>query len=465
VDQEEYETATASMVEAAGLAAQRCGELMGRMAPVFARREPRLQAGKYVQGLMEDLPRKNGWTLAEAAGDATPDRMQRLLNHASWNVHTAMGVVRDFVVEHLADPDAGPGMAVAVLDETGQEKKGEHTAGVKRQYVGCAGQVANAINVVYCTYATARGHAQVGARLYLPREWADDTHDGYDAARRERAGIPDSVQFKTKPQLAVDILTDLHDAGALPPWVTGDEVYGRDKALRSYCENRDVGYVLGVPCSFPITLTSRRKARADQVLRLVPATAWTRASAGPGSKGERLYAWAWVATASPRHHLLVRRNLSDPTDQAYFYCYVPEGRPVTLGALVTIAGMRWPVEEDFQVGKDQFGLDHSQVRLYPALLRHLALAMTALAVCATSTAAMRPATSTLPPPPTSPDQAPPADPGLIPLTVAETRRLLNLLTRTWHTRAHHLHWNWWRRRHQARARWFHQRARLRRDTA
>lgn len=460
------------MVEAAQLAAQRRDDLMGKLASVFVRREPRLQAAKYVAGLMDDLPRKNGWTLAEAAGDATPDRMQRLLNHASWNAHTAMGVVRDFVVQHLAAPQgAAPAdratddIAVAVLDETGQEKKGSHTAGVKRQYVGCAGQVANAINVVYCTYATARGHAHVGARLYLPREWADPDHDDYDAARRARVAIPDSVAFQTKPQLAVDILTDLHDAGVLPPWVTGDEVYGRDKRLRRFCEERDVGYVLGVPCSFPITLTSGRKARADQVLKLVPATAWTRASCGAGSKGDRVYAWAWVATAGPRHHLLVRRNLNDPTDQAFFYCYVPDGRPVTLGILVKIAGMRWPVEEDFQVGKDQFGLDHSQVRLYHAILRHLALAMTALAVCATTAAAMRPATSTLPPPPTSPDQAPPTNPGLIPLTVAETRRLLNLFTPSRLARAHHLRWSWWRRRHQARARWFHQRTRLRREQA
>lgn len=161
------------MVEAAELAAERREELLDRIGQVFARREPRLQARKYVTGLMSDLPRKNGWTLAEAAGDRSPDKMQRLLNHASWQAHDALGIVRDFVVEHLAVPDgAGPHgvSAVAVLDETGQEKKGDHTAGVKRQYVGCAGQVANAINVVYCTYATPRGHAHVGARLYLPKE-------------------------------------------------------------------------------------------------------------------------------------------------------------------------------------------------------------------------------------------------------------------------------------------------------
>ncbi len=442
------------MIEAAEAARAHRDELLGRLGRVFARREPRWQAGKYVDGLMSDTSRKNGWSLAERAADRTPDAMQRLLNHAVWDEGEAMGIVRDFVVEHLACPDA-----VAVLDETGQEKKGEHTAGVKRQYVGCAGQVANAVNVVSCTYAGSRGHAQVGARLYLPREWADDPQ------RRARAGVADDVVFATKPQLAVDLLTDLHTAGVAPPWVTGDEVYGRDTTLRAFCQDRGAGYVLGVPCSFTVQLTSGRKARADQALKLVPVTAWTRASCGPGSKGDRTYAWAWIATASPRHFLLVRRNLHDPTDQTYFYCYVPPGRAATLGTLVRVAGMRWPVEEDFQVGKDQFGLDHSQVRLHTALIRHLVLAMTALAICAVTAAATRQATSTLPPAPTGPDDEPPADPGLIPLTVAEVKCLLTLFTRTCHTTRHHLHWTWWRCRHQARARWFHQRTRLRRETA
>jgi len=452
VDQEEYEAAVSCMVEAAESARVNRDELLGRLGRAFGRREPRLQAGTYVDGLMSDTPRKNGWSLAERAGDRTPDKMQRLLNHAVWDEHEAMGIVRDFVVEHLGGPDA-----VAVLDETGQEKKGEHTAGVARQYVGCAGQVTNAINIVYCTYASFRGHAQVGARVYLPKSWAGDPQ------RRARAGVGKDVVFQTKPQLALDILTDLDTAGVLPPWVTGDEVYGRDTTLRVFCEDRGVGYVLGVPCSFPVTLTSRRKVRADQALKLVPARAWNRASCGQGSKGDRIYAWAWIATASPRHHLLVRRNLTDPTDQAYFYCYVPQGRRVTLGTLVKIAGMRWPVEEDFQVGKDQFGLDHSQVRRYTALMRHLVLTMAALAICAVTAAAMRDATSTLPPAPARPDEEPPEDPGLIPLTVAEVKRLLNLLTRTWHRPTQHLHWAWWRRRHQARARWFHQRTRLQRE--
>jgi SRSO17 transposase len=455
VDQTEYETAAACMVAAGELTREYQDELLGRVGAVFARREPRLQAGKYVRALIAEVPRKNGWQIAEWVGDATPDKTQRLLNHAVWDEHAAMGVVTGFVAEHLGVGDDP--LAVAVLDESGQEKKGVSTAGVKRQYVGCAGRVSNAVNIVYATLATSRGHALVGARPYLPREWAEDD------ARRARTAVPASVVFQTKPALAVDILTDLHTAGLLPPWATGDEVYGRDKVLRGFCEQHDVGYVFGVPCSFGVTLTSGRRVRADQALKLVPAKAWNRASCGAGSKGDRTYWWAWIATSSDRHHLLIRRNLTDPADVAFFYCYVPAGRPATLPILVAIAGRRWPVEEDFQVGKDHFGLDHSQVRHYTALLRHVALTMVALAACAVTAAAMRALTNTTAPPPIHPDDEPPADPGLIALTVAEVKRLTNMLTRTSRHLNHHLRWSWWRRRHQARARWFHHRTRLRRS--
>jgi SRSO17 transposase len=448
----EYEAAAELMVVAADRARVNRAELLQRIGDTFVRRETRLQAGKYVDGLLSDLPRKNGWTLAEYAGDRSPDRMQRLLNHAAWDHSAAAAAVRDFVVEHLADE-----FAVAVFDESAQEKKGSMTAGVKRQYAGCVGKVTNAINVVYCTYASRRGHAIIGAVPYLPREWADDE------ARRQRAGIDEAVTFKTKPQLARDLLADLHATGVAPPWATGDEVYGRDSALRKFCEDNDIGYVFEVACSFAVQLTSGRSVRADQAVKLLQPDAWNHRSAGPGTKGERRYAWAWLATTSPRHHLLIRRSLTDPTELAYFYTWVPEGRPVILPTLIKVAGMRWPVEEDFQTGKGHFGLDHSQVRLYPALRRHIVLVMVALAICAVTASAMRARTSTLPSEPATPDDSPPDDPGLIALTVAEIKRLLNLVSRTWRFATHHLHWTWWRRRHQARARWHHQRTRLRRQ--
>jgi SRSO17 transposase len=435
-------------------------ELMGSMAGCFRRREPRVQARKYVTALMSDLPRKNCWTIAEHVGDATPGKMQHLLERAKWDTMAAMAAVRGFVCAHLDDGDA-----VAILDESGQEKKGTATVGVKRQYVGCAGRVSNAINVVYCSFATRAGHALVGARPYLPREWATDPD------RRERAGVPEEIVFATKPELGRQILADLHAEGRLPGWVTGDEVYGRDPNLRAWLESPEVntGYVLAISASTRIAVSPVLTARADNVLKALIASDWIIDSCGAGSKGERRYAWAWVGTTSPRHHLLIRRSLvpnaKGVRELAFYLCFAPEGHPVTLRTLIAVAGRRWPVEEDFQVAKDAFGLDHSQVRTYPALLRHLVLAIAALAVVAVTAARARTdtaATGTLAPPPTSPDQAPPADLGLLPLTVAEVKRLVNLLTRYRHGIDHHLRWHIWRRRHQARARWFHYRARLNR---
>jgi SRSO17 transposase len=442
------------MVEA-GAVGGHLDALMGSMGGCFRRREPRLQARKYVTALMSELPRKNCWSIAEHAGDPSPGRMQHLLERAKWDTMAAMRAVRGFVCEHLDDGDA-----VAILDESGQEKKGTATVGVKRQYVGCAGRVSNAINVVYCSFATKHGHALVGARPYLPKEWATDP------ARRERAAVPGELVFATKPELGRQILADLHAEGRLPDWVSGDEVYGRDPNLRAWLESPQVntGYVLAISASTPIALNSATTVRADAVLKTLIASDWIIASCGAGSKGERRYAWAWAATADSRRHLLIRRSLV-PNEKgirevAFYLCFAPDGRPVTLPALIKVAGRRWPVEEDFQVGKDAFGLDHSQVRTYPALLRHLVLAMAALAVCAVTAAQTRITSSQPAAPPTSPNQVPPADPGLIPLTVAEIKRLVNLLTRHWHSLEHHLQWHLWRRRHQARARWLHQRTRL-----
>jgi SRSO17 transposase len=452
----DLETAAASTVEEAAAACEKLDELMmGGLAGCFARVEPRRQARKYVAGLLSDLPRKNCWALAEQAGDATPDKMQRLLERAAWDACEVMRAVREFAVRYLGDPAD----AVLVIDESGQEKAGCHTAGVKRQYLGCAGRVANGINVVYASYAAPSGHAVVSARLYVPRDWADDS------GRRAAAGIPKDLTFKTKPQLAAEMIKQVLAEGRCPPWVTGDEVYGRDAKLRTFVEERRTGYVLKIPCSFRITLPSGQRMRADHAARLAPAAAWQTASAGHGSKGERDYGWAWLATASARHHLLIRRSLADPADLAYFCCHVPAGRACSFTTLVRVAGRRWPVEEDFRLGKSDFGLADSQVRRYTAITRHLALAMAALAVCATTAALARSRTGTLAHPPTSADDPPPDDPGLIGFTVAEIKRVFNLITRAWQTIRHYLHWSWWRRRHQARARWFHHRARLRKRAA
>lgn len=440
------------MVEGA-LAVENLAVLHRRLRPWFARVEPFEQAGKYMAALVSDLPRKNGWTIAEHAGDVCPDPTQRLLNHAVWDHDAAMATIRGFVVEALGGRD----LVVAALDESGQEKTGTATVGVQRQYMGCAGRVANGVNTVYCSYATPAGHALVGARIYVPADQLADPQ------RRAAMGIGEDVVFRSKPQLAVDILRDMVTDATMPGWCAGDEVYGRSSELRNFCEDHGIGYVLRVGRAFHTDLAAGIRLRADAVADTLLSTPHTwQIRAVAGSKGDRRYAWAWIATASPHHFLLLRKHLQTG-EIAYHYCHVPPGRTAPLITLVRVACLRWPVEEAFGVGKDHFGLDHSQVRLYTALARHLVLTMAALAACAV-TAAQAKTRAPAPILPTSPDQDPPKDPGLIAFTIAEIKRLFILITRRPHTDAHHLHWTWWRQRHQARARWFHHRTRLARQT-
>ena len=222
--------------------------------------------------------------------------------------------------------------------------------------------------------------------------------------------------------------------------------------------------MLRVPSNFTLTLAVGTKMTcAEAVTALLKhQRRWEVRSAGSGSKGERWYAWAWLATASARHHLLVRRHLKTG-ELAFHYCFVPDGQILTKTRLIRAAGLRWPVEEDFEFGKDCFGLDQCQARLYTAITRHAVLVMAALAICAVTAALLRDRTDTQAPPPTGPDQPPPPEPGMIPLTIPEIKRLLAALTIRPLPRWHVIHWDTWTRRHQARSRWFHKRARLARD--
>ena len=447
----------------AGLADRKRAELLGLLRSCFARTEPWLQAGKYLGAVMSGLAKRNGWTVAEHVGDRTPDRTQRLLNRAAWDTFAAMGVVRRFAVAGLEDAARRSGrrggLIIGAVDETGQEKAGEATAGVKRQYLGCAGRVANGINTVHVSYVREKtGHALIGARQWIPREHIEDP------VKSLVMGLPLDLAFRTKGQLAIDICTDAYADGLQFDFICGDEVYGNCTQLREFLEGRGQGYVLRVASSFLLTLASGTTLTCAQAARRLLRTRrrWEVRSAGKGSKGERWYAWAWLATASPRRHVLVRRHIKTG-DLAFHYCYVPEGQMLAKTRLIRAAGLRWPVEEDFEFSKDCFGLDQCQARLYTAITRHAVLVMAALAICAVTASLVQDRTNTQAPPPTRPDQPPPANSGMIPLTVPEIKRLLAAVLRHAHPRGHAGHWLDWRRRHQARSRWYHQRARLARD--
>jgi SRSO17 transposase len=447
----------------ARLARQKRAELLELLRGCFVRTEPWLQAGKYVSAVASGLARRNGWTIAERAGDCGPERTQRLLNRAAWDTFAAMGVVRRFAVAGLDEAarrrGRRGGLVVGAIDETSQVKQGSMTAGVKRHYLGCAGKVANGITTVHVSYVRERtGHALIGARQWIPAEHLDDP------VKSLVMGLPEDLVFRTKGQLAIDICAGVFADGITVDFLCGDEVYGNCTGLREFCEQHGQGYVLRVRSNFHLPLARGVTLTCAQVVaRLLKDTRrWEIRAAGPGSKGQRWYAWAWLATASPRHHLLIRRHLGSG-ELAFHYCYVPEGQPVSKTRLIRAAGLRWPVEECFELAKDHLGLDQSQVRLYTAIARHTVLVMAALAVCAVTAALLRDQTDTQAPPPVRPDQPPPADAGMIPLTVPEITRLLTAQPASPGPPGHPEHWAGWRRRHQALARWYHQRTRLARD--
>lgn len=348
-----------------------------RIAGRFGRAEPRARVREYVSGLVAGLERKNGWTLAERAGEVAPDGMQRLLRRADWDVGGVRDDVRDYVIEHLGHPEG-----VLIADETGFLKKGTRSAGVQRQYSGTAGRTENCQIGVFLAYASVHGHALIDRELYLPQSWTGDRD------RCRDAGVPDDVEFAPKAQLAEVMLQRVIDAGVPFAWFTADEVYGQAKYLRCWLEARDVAYVMAIRCSdtFPV---SGSEQRADALTAGLPARSWQRLSAGAGAHGPREYHWARItieAGAGPgrAHWLMARRSLRDPQDIAYYACYGP--RRSRLVDLAWIAGSRWHIEECFQQAKNETGLDHYQVRSWRAWHAHITLSMLALAWLAASRA-------------------------------------------------------------------------------
>lgn len=408
---------------------------MGRIGGRFGRVEPRRRARSFLLGLLAGLPRVNCWTIAEHAGEGTPDGMQHLLARAVWDADAVRDDLRDYVVDQLADPDA-----VLVIDETGDVKKGTATVGVQRQYTGTAGRIENAQVGVYLVYAGAGGHAFIDRALYLPASWTDDQ------GRLAAAGVPEGTAFATKPALARGMIARALDAGAPAGWVTGDEVYGADPLLRADLHARGLGYVLAVASNTRVTTTAGTFPAAD-LARQLPRRAWHRRSCGAGAKGHRDYQWAWLDTTDQAvpgcHWLLIRRN-PRTGELAYYRAY--SARPVTLATLARVTGRRWTIEESFQTGKELAGLDEHQVRHWTSWQRWTVLAMLAHAFLSVTAATERARN--------------PAPVGLIALTVNEIRRLFTRLQPNPQPLATHvLHWSRWRRRHQAVARACHYRRR------
>jgi SRSO17 transposase len=316
--------------------------------------------------------------MAEAIGEARPRGVQHLLNDAHWDPDAVRDDLREYVVEHLGDEASG----VLIVDETGFLKKGEKSVGVARQYTGTAGKKENCQVGVFLCYASEEGAAFIDRSLYLPREWTDDLQ------RLSEAGVPERVGFATKGELAKRMLQRAFEADVPARWIVADTVYGMTRGLRGWLEKRERSYVMAVTASKGVYHEGRQR-QVHKVAQGLPEESWVRASAGKGSKGDRLYDWACVSlpeseaycAGSPAGRwLLMRRSIAEPEEIAYYLCYGPA--QTNAHELIRIAGRRWVIEDCFEAAKGEVGLDEYEVRKWDGWHRHITLCLLAHAYLA-----------------------------------------------------------------------------------
>jgi len=319
---------------------------------------------------MAPLNRKNGWTIAEYVGEKEPKALQRFLNLTPWDAEALRDLVVAYAMERFADPQS-----VLIADPTGFAKKGRKSAGVQRQYSGTLGRIDNCQIGTFLAYVNP-----AGSRVLLDRELYIPEHSWFaDRDRCAEAGVPAEAVFRTRPQQVAVMIERALKAGVPFAWFTADEEFGQNPGLRLWLEERRIAYVMGVPKNTGFAIADGGSVVIEEAAGKLRPSAWQRRACGIGAKGFRVYDWALLESDDPEHPFLVRRSL-DGGELAYYHCYNP--RREGFGALVRVAGQRWPVEECFEAAKQEAGLDNYQVRKYDAWYRHITLAMLALAFLA-----------------------------------------------------------------------------------
>ena len=346
-------------------------ELMERIRKVFANESGFRMGKKYLEGLLSPIERKNGWQMAEVLGESTPYSLQQFLYRGRFSADQLRDELRGYVNDTLGDEDG-----TLVVDETGFLKQGKMSCGVKRQYSGTAGRVENCQIGVFLTYASDKGHAPIDRRLYIPQDWHEDS------PRCRKAGVPETVKFRTKPQMALEMIQEATAAGVRYRWVTGDCVYGDYSVLRLWLEEAGKCYVLCVSAK-DYLWRGFEQVRVSSIINTLPDDDWFEASCGAGSKGERIYDWQVVSVNPPpvegwKRYLLVRRSKTDPLQIRAYACFAPDDTPFE--KLIQIAGRRWTVETCFAESKSQVGLDHYEVRSYDGWYKHITFSCLALAL-------------------------------------------------------------------------------------
>lgn len=354
------------------------------MAGLFGRVELRRRAKSYLVGLLAPVERKNGWQLAEAAGDATPVRVQHFLSRAVWSADAVRDALRSYVAAHLAAPNGA-----LVVDELDFVKRGPASAGVHRQYSHEAGRVENCQVGVFLAYVGERGGVLIDRELYVPAAWVGDPE------RCAAAGVPPervAAGALAKPRLAEAMIARAVAAGVEAGWVAADATYGRDSAFLAFLVSRRLSYVVEVPLTQTVP-ELEEDGRVDALVGRAPASAWHRLAAGGWERRE--YDWAWATLpgagglpAGFVRTLLARRSVERPAEVVYYLCFHSDA--VAREEVVRTADARRTIEGCFRAAKAECGLDHYQVRRWEGWYRHVTLAMLAhafLVVTATGMAA------------------------------------------------------------------------------
>jgi SRSO17 transposase len=372
-------------------------DVKGRIRSLFRPERMAQSAALFLDALLGPERRKTGWMRAEAAGDPGPWRQQALLGRAQWNADALRDLVRDYTVEILAAPDS-----VLVVDETGFLKQGKASCGVGRQYTGSAGKITNCQIGVFAAYVSGKGHAFIDRALYLPKACTDDP------TRMTAAHVPPATKFATKPQLAAAMIQRAIAADVPFTWVAADSIYGVGE-IEMLLRRAGKGYVLGVSASHPFHSWIGKpevSGTAEAIAKELDPSVWQRLSAGAGTKGERLYEWAYCELADLEaaeynerlsglwtRGLLIRRSLTDG-ELAFFSTWCPAG--TGMATLVSVEGRRWAIEDAFETAKTELGLAHNETRSWHGWHRHVSLVMLAFAMMA----AVRHRANQLPPPKT-----------------------------------------------------------------
>lgn len=358
-------------------------DVKARIRPLFGQERVAASAGRFLDGLLGNEPRKTGWMRAEAAGDPGPWRQQAILGRGRWDADALRDMVRDYTLETLADEDA-----VLVIDETGFLKQGKASCGVARQYTGSAGKITNCQIGVFASYVSRHGHAFIDRVLYLPKEWTENP------ARLTAAHVPENVGFATKPQIARRMIARAIVAKVPFCFVAADSVYGTGD-IETALRKAGKGYVLGVASNHVFRSWGKKQmvgGTAAKIAQNIPKNAWRRLSAGEGTKGPRLHDWAYLELADLEagqynsvlagewtRGLLIRRNIAGG-DLAFFSTWCPKGTPME--KLVSVEGCRWAIEDSFETAKNELGLDHNETRSWHGWHRHVSLVMLAFAMMA-----------------------------------------------------------------------------------